>query len=250
MEDQEQRAYDAVIIGPVLYHETLSNTSKLLYGIIRNLTKLKGYAFAHNQKLAKDLKCTERTIQISIKELEDAGFIKRDLTFTDKDQSIRKIYLHPPMQNTSWEPGRNLHGGHEENYTHNIQSNKQVKKEHTRTSKTIDPQYEQIAIEQQVRKMARWNELINLWKSSESTSTLTNCYNKYFKGLDEEVQESIIKMLKEFGDDLVHLQNEWIITFFKNKMMNGQSIKKAIERNKIHAKPKSKTDDIRRISNF
>jgi DNA-binding Lrp family transcriptional regulator len=214
MEDQEQRAYDANIIAPVLYHETLSNTSKLLYGIIRNLTKLKGYAFAHNQKLAKDLKCTERTIQNSIKELEDAGFIKRDLSFTDKDMSIRKIYLHPPMQNTSWDPGRNLHGGHEENFTHNIQSNKQVKRTHTRASKTIDPQYEQIAAEQQVRKMARWGELTSLWKSSETTSTLTTCYNKYFFPLDEEVQESIIKMLREFGPDLIHLQNEWIITFF------------------------------------
>jgi DNA-binding Lrp family transcriptional regulator len=235
--EEKEKSFWCIITAPVLYSKELSDKSKILYGVISNLTKQKGYCYAHNSTLAEELGWSERTIQYSIKELEDAGFISREIEFIDKQVSGRKIYVLP-QQHASPGPGSTLHGGHEAGFTHNIVTNEVIKKAYTRRSKTIDPQYEQAAAEQQVRKMARWSELTSLWKSTETTSTLTNCYNKYFKDLDEEIQESILKMLREFGTDLVHLQNEWIITFFKNKMMNGQSIKKAIERNKLNAKPK------------
>jgi DNA-binding Lrp family transcriptional regulator len=232
--EQEQRAYDANIIAPVLYHEKLSNTAKLLYGMIRNLTKLYGYAFAHNSKLAKDLRCTERTIQNCLKELEDAGFIRRDLTYTDKDQSIRKIYLHGPMQNTTWDPGRFLHDPHEENYTHKEQSkeqdklliNKRTKK---RSPKKIDPQHQEASATYELESLTRWNELTRLWFTGENPHGLKGTYRKYFLDLGTAGQEKLLEIIKSFGNDVHYLFNVWIGRTFKENDMNEEFLRQAIQ---------------------
>jgi DNA-binding Lrp family transcriptional regulator len=246
-QDQEQAAYDASIIAPVLYHETLSNTSKLLYGIIRNLTRKHGYAFAHNSKLAKDLRCSESTIQKCIKELEDEGFIKRDLTYTDKDQSIRKIKLLGDRQNTTWEPSRFLHGTPVENYTHNIQSNKQDNilinnnKSRKRSSKKIDPQHEEASVAFELESLARWNELTRLWFTGENPHGLKGTYRKYFLDLGTEGQESLLNVIRSFGDDTRYLFNVWIGMTFKQDCMNEQFLKEAIENAKEIEKRKTPT---------
>lgn len=231
--EQEQKAYDANIIAPVLYHETLSNTSKLLYGMIRNLTKQKGYAFAHNTKLAKDLHCSESTVRKCMKELEDAGFIRRDLTYTDQDQSIRKIYLIGDRQNTTWDPGRFLPDPPVENYRHKEQSKEQIKKRiRTSRKKTIDPFLEQAISEAQQDARDRWNSIIALWQTAETASTLERTFQDYFVGLDKEIQIKILEMIQGFGPDVVYLYNSWISQAFKTKTVNGQSLSKDIEKAK------------------
>lgn len=246
MEDnKEQRAYDANIIAPVLYHEKLSNTAKLLYGMIRNLTKLKGYAFAHNKKLAEDLRCSESTIQKALKELEDAEFIKRDLNYTAADQSLRKIYLHGPMQNTTWDPSRFLPEPPVENYTHKEQYKEQdkllINRRKKQPTKKIDPQHAAASVAYELESLARWNELTSLWFTGENPHGLKGTYKKYFLDLGTEGQESLLKIIKGFGQDIRYLFNVWIGMTFKQDCMNEEFLKSAIENAKEIEKRKNPT---------
>ncbi len=65
----------ALIPESVLFHDTLSSTSKLLWGVIYSLTRKDGYCWASNAYLSKTLKKSKRTIIDSLKELKDSGFI-------------------------------------------------------------------------------------------------------------------------------------------------------------------------------
>jgi len=245
MEDKENKSFWCIITAPVLYSKELSDKSKILFGVISNLTKQKGYCYAHNSTLAEELGWSERTIQYSIKELEDCGFISREIEFIDKQVSGRKIYVLPVKQ-TSPGPGSMLHGGHEAACTHNIVTNEVNKllinnKSRKRTPKKIDPQHKEASATYELESLARWNELTRLWFTGENPHGLKGTYRKYFLDLGTEGQESLLNIIRSFGDDTRYLFNVWIGMTFKQDCMNKEFLQDAIENAKEIEKRKTPT---------
>lgn len=73
-------SYWSTVPYPVLSSRTLSDKTKLVYGVIASLTQAKdedgailGYCYASNAYLAEIMGCGERTITRSVAELVDAG---------------------------------------------------------------------------------------------------------------------------------------------------------------------------------
>lgn len=106
------------------------------------------------------------------------------------------------------------------------------------------------AVAHEIESRVNWEKLTSLWQTTESGSVLKAIYKKYFLPLGNQEQESILKMVQDFGSDVQYLKNVWIGKTFKEELMNKESLQKDIERAKRFSKPQSKTDDIRRISNF
>lgn len=72
----------------VLLDNDISSTSKLLMGLITNLTMKEGFCYASNKYLSNLLKVSRRTITSCISSLKRKNYIK-----VENDPNMRKIYL-------------------------------------------------------------------------------------------------------------------------------------------------------------
>lgn len=72
-EDRQELSYYAVVPAQVLTSQTLSDKSKLIYGVLASLAREDGYCWASNERLAAIMRCGERTVSRAISELEAAG---------------------------------------------------------------------------------------------------------------------------------------------------------------------------------
>lgn len=87
-------AYFAIITGPVLDNQVLSDSAKILYGRITSLADREGYCWASNRYLAELSRCGERTITRLLAQLEELGFIESKLEKSDKKGGReRRIYI-------------------------------------------------------------------------------------------------------------------------------------------------------------
>lgn len=72
----------------MLKDKSINSTDKLVYGIIGVLSNSKGYCYANNDYLSKQLSLSKRTISNSIGKLAKANYIK-----IENKNYQRKIYL-------------------------------------------------------------------------------------------------------------------------------------------------------------
>lgn len=76
----------------------LSDGAKLLYGELSALTHAKGYCFATNQHLADELGSSLTAIHRRLKELENIGLVRRDVS-SKGGRGPRKIYVNASKAN-------------------------------------------------------------------------------------------------------------------------------------------------------
>jgi DNA-binding MarR family transcriptional regulator len=72
----------------ILKDTRLNSTDKLVYGLIGVLSNQKGYCYATNDYVAKQLNLKPRTITDSISKLKKSGYIR-----TENTNHQRHIYL-------------------------------------------------------------------------------------------------------------------------------------------------------------
>lgn len=76
-EKYRELGFDVVLPSHLLINSNLEPSAKLLYGMIRNLTKLEGYCFATNRYLADLMDVDVSTIKRWLDSLEKEGYIER-----------------------------------------------------------------------------------------------------------------------------------------------------------------------------
>ena len=88
-------SFYAIIPGNVRYDKRLCANAKLLYGEITSLTHKEGYCFAGNEYFSNLYEVSDKSISRWIKQLEEAGYIKRDFVYKvgSKEIAQRKIFL-------------------------------------------------------------------------------------------------------------------------------------------------------------
>lgn len=99
---KNEPSYFAIIPAEVRYDERLSANEKLMYGELFALSNKYGYCWASNAYFANLYGKDERTIRRWLSDLEECGYIKRDIERLEKDNAERKIYM-------VWE-GKNVWG--------------------------------------------------------------------------------------------------------------------------------------------
>jgi len=252
MEQEKQPGYYMVIPATVWNDEQLTANAKLLYGHISTLSHKSGECWASNEYFAKVLDIEERSIRRLIDLLEERNHISKKLISIEENNSQRILTIcnlvSSPRADVRVQKGTDVR------VLHNKTSNNKTRENISPRKKTYDPFLEQAINESKLDALTRWNRITSLWQTSEPESTLKSTFNKYFVGLDKEVQMSIVGMIEEFGSDVQYLSNVWISTTFRTKCMNGQSLRKDIEKIKKHSRPIKKDDklaeDIKSISSF
>jgi hypothetical protein len=89
--EPQELGYDCFIPGYVR-HSGLDDSTMVLFGDIRSLTKKKGYCYATNDFLAKIHNVDERTISKRINLLVKAGFLQAEMINTPRG-TVRRLYL-------------------------------------------------------------------------------------------------------------------------------------------------------------
>lgn len=89
----ENRGYYAIIPANVRYDENLTANAKLLYGEITALCNEKGYCWANNGYFSKLYNVSNVSISKWISELEQKGYINRDIIYKDGTKEILNRYL-------------------------------------------------------------------------------------------------------------------------------------------------------------
>lgn len=81
-----------VIPSDIYEDDLLSAEEILLYGLISNMATRTGYCYASNAWLAQKRKVDERTVKRWLSNLEEKGYIQRDLRY-ENSSSVRKIFI-------------------------------------------------------------------------------------------------------------------------------------------------------------
>lgn len=111
----ETPSYYATIPPNVRYDKNLKPSEKLLYAEITALTNKEGYCWATNAYFAKLYEVTTVSISNWISNLENRGYIQREIIKDGKGQIVeRKLFLKP---NTPIK--ENFKGGIKENFKEN-----------------------------------------------------------------------------------------------------------------------------------
>ncbi len=88
-----QKNYYAIIPADVRYDEELTPNAKLLYGEITALCNEKGYCWAGNGYFADLYQKNKSTIARWLKQLEDKGFISREVIYKEGSREIENRYM-------------------------------------------------------------------------------------------------------------------------------------------------------------
>lgn len=88
-----QKGYYAIIPANIRYDEDLTPNAKLLYGEITALCNEKGYCWAGNSYFADLYKKDKSTIARWLKDLEDKGYITREVIYKEGTLEIESRYM-------------------------------------------------------------------------------------------------------------------------------------------------------------
>lgn len=86
----EAPSYYAIIPANVRYDQNLPGKAILLYGEITALCNQKGYCWASNDYFAKLYGVNSKSIQRWIKNLEDQGYISREVFYKKGTKEIER----------------------------------------------------------------------------------------------------------------------------------------------------------------
>lgn len=85
-------AFDMVIPGEIRIIPTLTRDEKYLYALIRNLTSLRGYCWATDEYLRKEMDVSLRTVKRWLRRVIDHGLIRREVIQLGVKKR-RRLYL-------------------------------------------------------------------------------------------------------------------------------------------------------------
>lgn len=92
--DEARPGYYAIIPADVRYDDRIPPNAKLLYGEVSALIGAAGFCYASNQYFARIYGMSVDTISRLFKQLEDNGYIKREIEKDRSGQVVRrKVYL-------------------------------------------------------------------------------------------------------------------------------------------------------------
>ena len=119
---KEKPSYYAVLTADVRYDERLNANAKLLYAEITALSEKTGQCWASDNYFSELYGVTTRTVQNWLKELENRGYIKRDVIYKENSKEIEKRYItiaNKALKNASVPYRKNLHNPTENNFVDN-----------------------------------------------------------------------------------------------------------------------------------
>lgn len=123
----EQRSFYAIVPANVRYDDDLSPNAKLLYGEITALCNERGYCWAGNSYFSELYKKDKSTIARWIKQLEQKGYITREVIYKEGSKEIEARHMricHDPIGENATTPTRENERDNNtsSNTTSNIQS--------------------------------------------------------------------------------------------------------------------------------
>lgn len=111
--------YFSIITADVRYDKDLSPNAKLLYSEITALSNQNGKCNANDSYFANLYNTTKRSIQNWLTQLEDKGYIEREIIFKDGTQEVLKrtiiLSLRPSEKNFTTPYGKKIHYPSENN---------------------------------------------------------------------------------------------------------------------------------------
>lgn len=90
---KDSPSYYAILTADVRYDKNLMANSKLLYAEITALSEKTGHCWASDNYFSDLYGVNTRTIQRWLKELEDGGYIKRDVIYKKDNKEIEKRFI-------------------------------------------------------------------------------------------------------------------------------------------------------------
>lgn len=196
MEQEQTKAYYAIIPANVRYDKDLPPNAKLLYGEITALTNDKGYCWATNEYFSNLYNVSSRTIINWINSLVNKEYLIKDIIYKDGSKQIVDRYLRlPPSEKNFTTSRKNLHDPSEKNFT--TPSEKNFTHNNTITNNTINNIYKDII-----------DYLNNKAKTKyQSTSNATK------RHIDARLNEKYT--FEDFKKVIDNKCNEWIGTEFE-----------------------------------
>ena len=210
---KEKPSYYAVLTADVRYDERLNANAKLLYAEITALSEKTGQCWASDNYFSELYGVTTRTVQNWLKELENRGYIKRDVIYKENSKEIEKRYItiaNKALKNTSVPYRKNLQYPTENNFVDNT-----TRVNTTRVNKT----YGQIE---------NFNEF---WKEYPNKKNKKKAKDKYLKDVDKELHQIIMNDLRVRKKSKDWTKEDGIYIPHPTTYLNGERWNDEIETN-------------------
>ena len=91
---KEKPSYYAILTADVRYDERLNANAKLLYAEITALSEKTGQCWAGDNYFSELYGVSPRTIQRWLKDLEERGYIKREIIYKEGSREVEKRYIN------------------------------------------------------------------------------------------------------------------------------------------------------------
>ena len=193
----EKPNYYAIITAEVRYDKRLSPFSKLIYCEVTALANKEGYCWANNFYFAKNFETTERTVQRALAQLEEYGYIRKEIL----EDSKRKLYIVATKMSVGYD--ETVIRDHDKNVIHNT-IKKNNKKEYIYHRDLLD--FEKFWSKLRGRKIQKPSALKAYTKidTELSAEELAQKFNKLFDSREEKYVPYPQKWLNNEGwnDDI------------------------------------------------
>ena len=178
MNDYEGVNYYITIPAQVLHDNRLTPLSRLIYGELRALANIHGYAWINNNGLANRYDVSKYTISRSVSEIEKLGYIKSELIYKEgkKEVEKRNVYILPIDE-----------------------------KRNTLLTKNAIPYCEktQYPIDENRKDNNTVNNTINNNNNNSDIQELINFYEGNFGVINQFTVDNITADLEDYGKELV-----------------------------------------------
>ena len=173
--------YYAVIPAEVLHSHQISSTAKILYAHLSTLAQKEGFAFPRNKYLSEAMDISASQVTRLITELEDCGFLKRDVINGRRILWIGSAEMRDQLRINADEGQQKCGGGVRKNADHNSIKNNSNNKHYN----VIVFPWQTVAFEE------AWNE----WRDYKKSQ-----FKKWYKRPQDE-QAALMRLQKLVGDD-------------------------------------------------
>lgn len=119
-----------------------------------------------------------------------------------------------------------------------------------RSKRKIGEQIEQASALHELDSLGRWQQLLSVWKTTETSPSLKVTFKKYFLPLGKVKQEELVNIVISLGPDVKFLNRNWIGTYFKQNCFDRKTLLEDILKNKeLHRPTKKDVDDFMILRN-
>jgi DNA-binding MarR family transcriptional regulator len=190
--------YFAIIPAPVLHDQRLSANDKLLYAHISTLTKKDGFCYAGNRYFEQVTGASNSTVKRMLKNLEDYGYISRELHYREGTKEIENRYIYVNLGRVAGEPTARVENEPTARVAGEPDNSIKENSIKDNISKVVSPPSANL------KSFIKWvdNNMVQKWPKRGNPKVIWKAIDNFVKDKGDWSQEQFVDLVKKIKEHM------------------------------------------------